>query len=33
MEKVIKLYESDYYVSAQAESIDSYLSQISDTAE
>lgn len=28
MEKVIKLYESDYYVSAQSDSIDAYLSQI-----
>lgn len=29
MENVIKLYESDYYVSNQAESISSYLEQLS----
>lgn len=28
MEKVIKLYESDYYVSTQKDSIDAYLSQL-----
>ena len=36
MEKVIKLYESDYYVSTQKDSIDAYLAQIApveDTAE